>query len=228
VQAENLTIFSGFAPIAMSFLAIFVTVLIGVIIIGVGVLIAVELTVATLQATFSVPIAVWTLGFAGAPATAPIATAAWGAVLRVIIRFIAILAMAALAIQIVTNWEGTLAATTFNNVAEALNNTGLMITSIELMFGALALAYLTMNLPKLAVAAASGAPAISGVRLVAATGDSAGSTASSVSRGAQQSARGAEAGGSGERTGDGAAAAAGLARGGLAGAAAAVIANRRK
>lgn len=208
------------APFAIAIILLVLSVLIAIVVLGVGVFLAVEFTLATVQALFALPLAAWTLGFAASPATASIAAAFYQAVLKIVVRVAAIYLVIGFADGIADGWATNIASRTFNGLG--VTDVGVLKPAIEFMLGALALAYVVKDLPKHAVSALTGAPVITVGGLASSASGAVGGAS-----GATKSAAGGAGNVDGKQS-DFGAAAKGASKGGFVGAAAAVVANRIK
>ena len=164
---------------AVDLIFIIAAALLCVVMIAAFTFIAVELVMAFLQAYFCLPLGAWALGFSATSATSNIAMGWWRGLIQVMVRFIAVLAVVSFAQNIGNQWQADIAAITpnWNNLpqwngagAPPAVNIGALKTIISFGLGSLALLYIVVNLPSLAVSILSGAPVLTGSNAIQVAG----------------------------------------------------------
>jgi hypothetical protein len=142
--------------------------------------IAAELLTAYIEVSFVAPLAAWALGFMAAPATTAIAESYVQTIIRMIMRFIAIFAMAAVVQNIADGWLNLLAnLATFNPAGSP--NTGntwpadvnLLKTSYSMLGGTLILLYIVRHISRISGNILTGTPTLSGKGMLSHVGKTA-------------------------------------------------------
>jgi hypothetical protein len=154
-----------FTQFAVDGLFIVLSLLLCIIMIFVFLFIAVELIMAYLQTYFAIPLGAWALGFLAVPQTG-IASGYVGMLLRTVVRFVAVLAVVTFAQNVGNQWLAQIngIAGGWNNIPPNANvvDLGAMRVILETALSALGLLYIVVNLPKMAEAAMTGTPVLTG------------------------------------------------------------------
>ena len=119
-------------------------------IIGTFVFIAIELVIAYLQIYLVLPIAAFSLGFLGAPATAQYGNGYWTVVVTALLKFVTVVFTIGFAITLANDWAITIANTNYNTLTKAgATDVGALETTIGFSMAAFSLLYIVRVLPSL-------------------------------------------------------------------------------
>jgi hypothetical protein len=142
--------------------------------------IAAELLTAYIEVSFVAPLGAWALGFMASPATSAIAESYVQTIVRMIMRFIAILAMAAIVQNIAEGWLTLMTnLATFNPAAAPGTGNAwpadfnLLKTSYSMLGGTLILLYIVRHISRISGNILTGAPTLSGRGMLSHVGKSA-------------------------------------------------------
>jgi hypothetical protein len=146
--------------------------------------IAAELLTAYIEVSFVAPLGAWALGFMAAPATTAIAESYVQTIVRMIMRFIAILAMAAIVQNISEGWLNVMANLAAFNPAAAPNtgntwpvDVNLLKTSYSMLGGTLILLYIVRYISRISGNILTGSPTLSGRGMLSHVGNHVGTNA---------------------------------------------------
>lgn len=126
-------------------------------IIGTFVFIAVELVIAYFQVYLILPVAAFSLGFLGSPATRQYGANYWTLVVGTLIKFVSLVFTIGLAMQVATDWAGRLSGIDFNSLNSSTSTAvGALKTAIGYSMAAFTLFYIIRVLPSLFAGLLSG------------------------------------------------------------------------
>jgi len=130
--------------------------------------IAAELLVAYIEVSFIAPLGLWSLGFMASSATAPIAESYIGTILRMITRFMAILAMSSIVQRIAQGWLKMMSnLSSFNPTHKYLagvwpQDNDLLTAAWSMVGGTLVLIYIVRRVSRISGNILNGSPSLTG------------------------------------------------------------------